>query len=319
MRLLVFLLSLLATVNSQLSQVKMSHEEQVVRTTYARLSYAIQVGEIARILHDTKVARKPIDRGEFSQRLKDAALRFELTDFKVGTLSEISQTKYSALVTKPDGGPALAIGAGIWQMATDDPKETKSDVASAKWTKAQTLTEDWEVPFGEAYPKTQIAGQHNRFAAFTVKASFQGRSIEYRALFLFGKDAQGQESILPIDTVSNLNGSALNVFLNHSAYPETLIEGGIGKDPVIYDWLSAGQVSQPTSKRREANCDPVTMNCGVHSDDLKTLKPPPRSLVIPFQTRQPHLVAASFHAATAARPHACRLSRFCGQPNPYLL
>ena len=75
-----------------------------------------------------------------------------------------------------------------------------------------------------------------------MKAAYQGKSIQYRAMFLFGKDKNNQETILPIDTVANLSGSSLNFFLRVPAYPETLIEGGIGKDPVIYDWLSSHQL-----------------------------------------------------------------------------
>jgi hypothetical protein len=294
---LLFLLMPLAR-----GQQQMSHEEQVVRMTYAKLSYAIQVEEVSKIIFDSKVAKKPIDRTIFSSRLKAAELRFELSDFKTGNLSAISQTKYSDLVTKPEGGPALAIGAGIWKEVTDDPKETKSDVASARWGLAQTLTENWDVPFGEVYPQMEVAGQHNRFAAYKVTVSFQGRSLEYRAMFLFGTDAQGQETVLPIDTTSNLNGSALNAFLKRNAYPETLIEGGLGKDPVIYEWLSTNQVSQSPAKRHEAICDPVTLTCGVHSDDLKKLKASPKTLrVLPMQ-RHLRLVPAAFHPPAPFRP-----------------
>jgi hypothetical protein len=298
MRLRLIVLLLLAPLSR--GQQQMTHEEQVVRTTYAKLSYAIQVEEISKIIFDSKVAKKPIDRTTFSSRLKDGELRFELTGFKTGNLSEIGQTKYSELVTKPEGGPALAVGAGTWHEVTDDPKETNSDVATARWGTAQTLTENWDVPFGEIYPKTEVAGQHNRFAAFKVKVSFQGRSLEYQAMFLFGTDAQGQETVLPLDTVSNLNGSALNAFLQRNAYPETLIEGGLGKDPVIYDWLSTNQVSQSTAKRHSANCDPVTLNCGVHSDDLKKLKASPKALRL--LQRQPRLVDAAYHPPAPASP-----------------
>ncbi len=266
---------------------QMTHEEVVVRTTYAKLSYAIQIEEISQILRDSKMSNKPVDHTTFSKRMRDAELKFELTDFKSGNLSDISQTKYSDLVTKPNGGPVLSAGAGIWQLATDEPKETKSDVATARWSTAQILTENWEITFGEGYPQTQVAGQHSRYAAFKVKVTFQSRSLEYHAMFLFGKDAQGQETVLPVDTVSNLNGSALNVFLKRSGYPETLIEGGLGKDPVIYEWLDAGQVSRPTAKRHEANCDLVTLICGVHSDDLKKLKVSPKALrVLPAQDKR---------------------------------
>src|SRR5262249_29755284 len=153
----------------------------------------------------------------------------------------INKTKYSDLVTKPSGD-ALDIGAGTWRFVTDEPRETNSDVAIVRWRPSQTVDEDWDQLFGDIYPKTEIGGQHTRYAAFRVKASFQGRSREYHAMFLFGADQQGRAAIFTADMIIDINGGALHKFLTRTSYPETLIEGGLGKDPVIYDWLASHQV-----------------------------------------------------------------------------
>ena len=117
----------------------MSHEESVVRTTYARLAFAVQVEEIYLLTNEATNNKRTVDRAEFATRLKDAALQFELSDFKVGELSQISQVKYSDLVTKPEGGEALSIHAGTWNLASDKPMETHSSIATVRWTKQQNI------------------------------------------------------------------------------------------------------------------------------------------------------------------------------------
>lgn len=278
----------------------MSHEETIVRETYARLSFAVQIEEIYKLTNEAAINNKSLDREEFATRLKNGALRFEISDFKAGDLSEISQRKYSDLVTKPEGGDALDIHAGTWDLATDKPSETHSSVATVRWHEQQNISENWEQPFGAIYPQTEVSGQHTRYAAFKVKATFQDRSIQYHAMFLFGKDKNGQEVVLPIDTVANLSGSSLNFFLKVPAYPETLIEGGVGKDPVIYDWLSSHQVSSPSGKPHEANCDLVALKCGVHVEDLKKLGKSSSNIRRPLAPGKARLLDASFHPSSSA-------------------
>lgn len=292
---ILFFLAVAASAYGQLkSNQPMSHEEIVTRTAYARLCFAVQVEEIHKIEADA--AGKPIDRAEFIKRLKASELGYELTDFKVRDLAAISNIKYSELVTKPEGGDALHITPGTWELTTDEPKKPHSTIATVQWGPQQSISENWEQPYGVVYPQTEIASQYDRFATFKVKVSFQDKSLSYRAMFLFGRDKDGQEKVLPIDTITNLNGSALNYFLVAPAYPGALIDGGLGKDPVIYDWLAARQVSGPNAKRGEANCDPVTLECSVHSDDLKNLKrlSRPTSRIQRSQPA-PRLVNAGFH------------------------
>ena len=108
-----------------------------------------------------------------------------------------------------------------------------------------------------------------RYAAFNVKVNFQGRSREYRAIFVFGHKPNGEEYVLPVDTISGLTGG-LSFFARTAAYPEALIEGGVGRDiPAVHDWLSA-QVT--TGKSHDDNCDPATGKCGVSRQDLDKLE-----------------------------------------------
>src|SRR5215472_15413894 len=63
----------------------MSNEERIVRTTYARLSYATQVGVVHHAISDFEADKNTVlDQAELARRLKNAELTFELSDFKVG-------------------------------------------------------------------------------------------------------------------------------------------------------------------------------------------------------------------------------------------
>ncbi|MGZ4875890.1 MAG: hypothetical protein ACXV5R_12020, partial [Candidatus Angelobacter sp.] len=100
---------------------QMTHEEEVVRTTYARLAFAGQINEIHNQLKEKRKSGKHIERTNFQLRMQANTLQFDLTNFKVGPLSDISQTKYSDLVTKPSrtGGDSLYIAAGNFNYSKD--------------------------------------------------------------------------------------------------------------------------------------------------------------------------------------------------------
>ena len=76
------LIVLLLLVSYAKGQQVMTHEEQLVRTTYARLSYAAQVNDIHNLWLE-KGHRQTIDPIQFKVRM-DQQLLFDLTQFKVG-------------------------------------------------------------------------------------------------------------------------------------------------------------------------------------------------------------------------------------------
>lgn len=283
------------------STPQMSHEEQVVRTTYARLAYAVQVTEVHEAIYDSESTKKVVDHAGLAQRLKNVEITFELSDFKVGNVTDddIGQTLYSALVTKPSGGMGLAIGTVHSNFSTDSPpngsqvpQHTQSVGASAKWQQEQNITqEDWDIPWSKAFPLTENYTWFTRYAAFKVKVGFQGRFREYRAMFTFGHDPKtGAEYIDPVDTVTNLMGGALFFFANHGAYPEALIEGGIGRDiPAVHDWLRA-QASG--GRQHEDNCG--IAKCGVSQQDLRKLESLPHKQMKAIPPRKPRVLNAVF-------------------------
>ncbi|MBZ5490968.1 MAG: hypothetical protein LAO76_08555 [Acidobacteriia bacterium] len=290
------LIVLLLLVPYAKGQQAMSHEEQVVRTTYARLSYAAQVNDIQTLWME-KGHRQQIDPIQFKLRM-DQQLRFDLSDFKVGPISEILPVNYSQLVTKPSKQTEmLYIVSSLSGTSTKDQygkilSEGSSAIAQVQWKPSFDIGENWDMSFATIYPLTEEAGQHQKYAAYQVKVTFQGRSRIYHAMFLFGpKD----NPILPIDTVANLGGGGLTFFLKHDGYPGSLIEGEFAaKDPLVRNWLRSQQTAQ--GQPGQLNCDAATGRCSIHEDDFKKLKPihfsAPKTK---WQSGQYRLMEAGFH------------------------
>jgi uncharacterized protein (TIGR03435 family) len=247
----------------------MSREETIVRTTYAKLVYAAQVGEIERILTEHRDPTT-IDRAEFARRLRSVEVTFQLADMKVGNVEEFSNKKMSEVTTDPSGD-VLSASAGSFSYGYDG-VEGRSAVAALHWIQGrQSLIDDWDTPFGEvlrmAHNAGNLASLYARCASYSATVSFQGKSRSYRAAFLFGNGPDGKEDIMMLDHI--VNGTSY--FVSNSAYPGSLLleERNVG---VIAEWLRANQVSAPGG-RHEVACDLDKLKCGVASGDLDRNKP----------------------------------------------
>jgi hypothetical protein len=76
----------------------MTHEEVIVRSAYAKLSYAIEQGVVSDFaMEEGGVPTKTALTHE--QRMTDAQLTVTLDDFKIGDASEILNRKATDLIT----------------------------------------------------------------------------------------------------------------------------------------------------------------------------------------------------------------------------
>ena|SRR5215831_18910279 len=125
---------------------QMPHEETVVRTTYAKLAYAVNIGEIHQALsknHDPSLA-------ELEGRIAAKQLKFQLSNFASGPTSAIAKHNYADLVTKPDGQDVVDVGLGTYSFREDveekrEVRETSETGAQARWAPGQNLQADWNV------------------------------------------------------------------------------------------------------------------------------------------------------------------------------
>ena len=247
----------------------MTHEEQVVRTTYAKLSYATQIYAIKSAMDEVNV-HPPSDNATVLDRIAQDTVTFQFTSIQVGDFAGIAKTAYHDLVTKPNGENILSIATGFWTYTTDEPKETRAATGYPAWTGSSILAgEDWTVPFAVVVQKVQAAGKedmspYKRYAAVSVTVAFHNQTRSYKSLFVFGHDVQGKERILPVDTV--VGGSALAFFLANSVYPAVLFEPGMRKVPFVAEWLRENAAAGIASG--QVGCDLQTLKCSVPQADV---------------------------------------------------
>jgi hypothetical protein len=245
-----------------------TQEERLVRTTYAKLIYAAQLNSVHNLIDK---GRRP-GLAEIEAHLSATDLKFEISNFSSGTVTDIAQRKFAELVTKPDGQAVLDIGPTAYKY-TEDSKanheivETSEYSAQASWSPGQNLVgEDWNIPAGDSLPilQAQNMSTYSRYARYSVTVTFQGRSRGYNAMFLFGT---GEEPVLVLDNVTN--NSALNFFVKNSVYPAVLLRKS-SKEPGVAAWLRSHQVRDAgcSGGKQEVCCDTSALKCGVSADDL---------------------------------------------------
>jgi hypothetical protein len=83
---------------------------------------------------------------------------------------------------------------------------------------------------------------YTSYAAYTVNLSYQGKSVTYKAMYLFGRNSKGGEQATPGDAVLALSG--LSFEAPQDLYPKGLLQSHIRDVPILSNWLNG----QDTSK-----------------------------------------------------------------------
>ena len=259
----------LASANGQ-----MTHEETVVRQTYAKLRYAVGLGTIHNVLsEDPQITRAALDA-----RMGQEGLQFQLANFTSGKLTDIGQRSYAELMTKPDGSDVLSISTGNHTYTEPDGTKTLDVTAQVMgWEPGQEVTGSFDMPAEKAFAMTGIDRTYSRYAAYTVTVLFRGRSRTAKAIFLFGTNPKGEEEVLAIDTVTG--NSALSSMVISTVYPAILLKTKLHGTPAVADWLRSHQSFDATCKpgKEEVCCDPTTLECGVASQDVNSFLSKPVS------------------------------------------
>jgi hypothetical protein len=221
------------------SAADMSHEETVVRTAYAKLSYAVDLETaIQAVKHNPNITY-----AQLTQALAKESLRFHLSDFSCGDFSSILDQKYAKVFSDiRDGGDVIDI-VSVTETYTEETKgvitETSMNAAKAHWSKGPR----GPVPDGtvaELLPAMERESGISalmRYCSYTVTVNFEGRSRTYRSDFYFGPEGQGEAT--PGDMVVALGGGTLREFLTKPVYPDVLAKTAFyGNNPVIRQFLA---------------------------------------------------------------------------------
>lgn len=245
-------------------------DEQVVRTAYAKLAYAVQ----AHTVYDTAMRQPKLTSAELKRELQFYELRYEITDMSSGALSEIASQLQSDLVTPLGTGDAVQIGT-VEENHRENGKRVISNFAIAHWYRDERdkgHPDVWGIPLKDALGLSGDEGKFSRYVRATITVHFQGRSRTYRTLWLFGSEMIGADFV-------GAGDNAVSEFATRSVFPSVLTDTSLRSRSVVNDWLNSTQRFDASCKtgKQDVCCDSATMHCGVNSEDLRSTKPAPNT------------------------------------------
>jgi hypothetical protein len=240
-------------------------EEAAIRNAYAKFVYAVDLHTVFQA-----AANPQLTPSELAKLVAAQGIQFTLSNFVIGDLKDIANVPYTtAFPGYPDGRDVINVTLVTESMKEDDGPNIDTEVAKAEWGPGPNGNPlPWSVR--EMLPiMERESGVNNltRYATYTVKATFAGRTLTYPAYFLFSKDGQPT----PGDTVVGLGGGALAYFLDHSLYPSGLLRTRLRKQVAVEDYLNRIQRDDASCIPGDACCDPKTLQCGVSTADLRRL------------------------------------------------
>jgi hypothetical protein len=222
----------------------MSHEEEFVRNTYAKVSFMSSLPPLvdAGIMQVSNIRITP---EILANRVSQATPVFELSDFKVGPISDIADRTWGEFNTEPEPGTSVLEAQITNQDFDDNGNNTSWMMVRASWAAArrenpeavklmfsQPISEI--VKMAEAQLNTPV--NYTRYAAFTVNVTFQGKSTgPHKAIFFFGTDPRGKQFVSGNDLMSGTD--ALYYFANHPIKLSGLMLGKLRETPAVGDWL----------------------------------------------------------------------------------
>lgn len=260
------LLGLLLLVASATTlSAQMTHEESVVRNAYAKLRFAIEQVPVIQVAAEAIGIPVPKDADSLSseQRIAKVTLNITLSDFVIGKAQDVLTRRVGELISSPLGeklhvslGHHSCIEHGnefhwfeptaIWEPTDPVPSEiTNLDLRGfldLQWQHKQPNT--WKT-----------------YASYSVTVTYQGKTVgPYKALFMFGRNSDGNETIEPED--GTIPTTALAEAMHASLFADALTNTGLWHQQFIKDWVVAKRQSLNCSESQGVCCDLVRLECG---------------------------------------------------------
>ena len=230
-----------------------THEEEVVRNTYAQVTLLSSLGVVTSAALETHPDGTKDDPATVQKKLTNQVPLFILTDFKVGPISEITQDKIIKWTTGPTGSGIQVLDIMPSNTAFNvNSYQTSWTVYRAKWATLPDWQNELNQKAGDALTIADIlhlAPQANwrgfikaspptflRYAAYTVTATLEGKSSgAWKAIFFFGVDANGTPMIIPDDLLA---ASILTQSVLSPEDPKGLLLSPVRDNPVMRDWIT---------------------------------------------------------------------------------
>lgn len=245
---------------------QMTHEETVVRSAYAKLGFAIEQVAVSQLAMEAVGVPTPKELASVSKesRLANSQINFDLADFEVGNAQDILTRQVVDFINPPQqeqlniqlGRHSYHDGQEFqwfspiarWRPATPVPPEVASmnlrDFFQLQW-KQQQPTSVWQT-----------------YASYSVTVTYQGKTVgPYRALFMFGHDANGGEIVEPEDGTTDAIGIA--AAMREHLFADALVKTRLRDVPVASNWINAKQQdAQNCSEDQGVCCDLSHVRCG---------------------------------------------------------
>ena len=259
----VAVVSLLFAFVSGAMAVERTHEETVVRTAYAKLSYAVDLRTVFTSNPNST------DAAELTQQIEVHGLRFWLSNFETGNLADILDARYPDVFGEyANGQDVIETSVTAEGYSDNGAPAVTTEMATAQWATGHGVAPNLTV--GQMMPAMeQESGIRplRRYCTFTVTATLAGRSRTYKAAFFFAEDGQGAPSAA---AMVHLGGGALKHFLLHPVYPSVFLSTPLASRSAVRSFIADTQRSESSCKAGTGDvcCDVDRLYCGVASADL---------------------------------------------------
>jgi hypothetical protein len=257
-----------------------SREETIVRETYAKLAYAVQLTAVT----DAVQKNPRIDGDTLARDVMAREIHFKLDNLTTGNLRDIAERSYNDFVTKPEASDELDLGPAQVSVTDEGAPTVIQYGARGEWQKPATVTRgplDW----GGLKVGPVIAANpgYDRYAALTVTVSYLGRSHTYKSLWLF--DSSGKHPVIPGDLITG--NSVLAELVTRDVTPTALLDTRMfSTRPAVRQWLQAHQI--PDGSCKCAACCLPTMQCGVTASAVsRALAKYPEKTAVMTRLREP--------------------------------
>ena len=272
---------------------EMSHEEEVVRNAYAKLSFLCGLPPVKQAA-ETQIEGGQVDPQALATAITDATPIFTLSDFQIGPITNIASETWDNFVTYPPAGGLLLKGHITGESDDDNRYRTEYQMATVYWSKNhETIPNPEAVKLMLSQPVSEIIKlggpqwahgskvpiTYTRYAAFTVDAAFQGQmSGPHKAIFFFGTDPRGNEFVAANDLITGEN--PLWPILNGHVNLSGLLLGKVRETPVVANWLRANVMNAASCSATPHEVCCAHGRCGispvVFNRDLSTPIPAPK-------------------------------------------
>jgi hypothetical protein len=298
---------------------QMTREEEVIRTTYAKLSYADEVRIILDAVQRTGREKLWATNSNAADRALNDRLAFQLSNFRFGKLSAISDRKmgdFDGLLTAI-GGEVLDVTPSVYNYSVNNSKPKYITYVKFAWKpspyKFAPPTENW--PVAKALQSEQFEGKkYTDYVTYTVTVTFDHKSRTYNALMLFTHDDKDKLGVYFMDAVTD--STAVLFAYEHSMYPTAFAEADLRSVPFIDKWLydnarACKADHNEKDDKVDVCCDPKSGRCGAAKSSLL----PRNSQRHGLELSTPRMVPASYRISSLPLHPLLQSSTSCSQFN----